>query len=124
MQCRLRLASSLCRRSCRSPCRPSLRPAAAALQIEAQFVQLRELIQSSLQATGEGSAWRAQQGAPPPPLHASSRMRASEDVPPADADVGAGHHHPSGHGARKTAAARGKGRASARGTSVESLHSV
>lgn len=61
-------------------------------QVEAQFGQLRNLIQSSLQQTADAALLRqqAEEGAPPLP-HGAVHMRASEDLPPADSPVQ--HHH-------------------------------
>ncbi len=97
------------------------------LQSEEQFAQLRSLIQVGLQQASDLAAWRQAQAAgaasgagdaageqPPPPLHANPRIRASEAVSSADADVASAHPRtgPAGnhaqHGAlrRKQTAAR------------------
>lgn len=84
----------------------------ACLQTEEQFAQLRSLIQVGLQQAVDLAAWRQAQAVghdsgpstaggmrhhgageqpPPPPLHASPRLRATEAVSSADADVAAAH---------------------------------
>lgn len=111
-------------------------PSFLASQVEAQFGQLRCLIQTSLQQTSEAALWRQQQAAAaaPPPLNTNARMRSSEEVAPADADVAVQHHSMSPAGARKTAAVRPPGSSKGRGVkhqrgaeprcSGESLHSL
>ncbi|PRW33701.1 Anucleate primary sterigmata B [Chlorella sorokiniana] len=79
-----------------------------ALSVEAQFVQLRSLIQASLSHTAH-----EQSASPPPPLNANPRIRSSDEVAPADAAVSVQHNHaPAAAGeAHKTSAARqSKGR--------------
>ncbi|EFN53670.1 expressed protein [Chlorella variabilis] len=65
-----------------------------ALQVEQQFVQLRGLIESSLQQASD-SAFRRQQARerqPPAPAHPSPRIRSCDEVAPADADVAVQAH--------------------------------
>ncbi|KAL4419840.1 hypothetical protein ABPG75_006938 [Micractinium tetrahymenae] len=91
-----------------------------ALQMEEQFAQLRSLIQVGVQQATDLAAWRQAQAAggggaaagpargassdesageqPPPPLHANPRIRATEAVLSADADVAAAHAHASSAG--------------------------
>ena len=83
-------------------------------QAEEQFTQLRGLIQSSLAAASEAATQRAAGAArdggagraagqageeqPPPPLHKDPRIRSTETISSADADVSAAHpREPSAH---------------------------
>ncbi|PSC74824.1 nuclear condensin complex subunit isoform A [Micractinium conductrix] len=87
---------------------------ARAMQAEEQFTQLRGLIQSSLAAASEAATQRAAGAArdggagraagqageeqPPPPLHKDPRIRSTETISSADADVSAAHpREPSAH---------------------------
>lgn len=76
------------------PHQPTQRPPAVLPQVEQQFVQLRGLIESSLQQASD-SAFRRQQARerqPPAPAHPSPRIRSCDEVAPADADVAVQAH--------------------------------